>query len=386
MTACPSCFEQLPVSDFAWVCENTSCEQAVDPVASAYLGSSTESGPITVLSRPSDGPRNWQKPETIYCRKCQATSHEACARCHYPLPENWRSYDVTTIAMNGARWTGKSFYIAVAIQQLRNVLSHLRATVDFGDSRTRDTYINVYQRPLYEELKLIAATPRSNTGTSPQRYPMIFRLGTLKGISRMLVIRDVAGEEMEDAPENATHLAFLRHADGVFFLFDPLAIPAIKEHLRGLVPQQLNTGGDPRVVLGNLRRLLGTATPALAVIVSKFDALHALRNVDDMEWKPIMSNPGAAFLRDPSLDSGTYDAADGELLSFEVQSLLYKLGAEDFVFALEGSGNGKTLPHRYFAVSVLGESTDGESISRLGISPFRILDPLKWVLDMKNVL
>lgn len=386
MTACPSCFEQLPATDFAWVCENPSCEQSTDTVATAYLGSRVESGPVTFLSRPSDAPRNWQKPDTIYCRKCQAPSHEACARCHYPLPDSWRSYDVTTIAMNGARWTGKSFYVAVAIQQLRNVLSHLRSTVDFGDTRTRDTYLNVYQRPLYEELKLIPATPRSNTDASPQRYPLIFRLGVLKGVQRILVLRDVAGEDMEDAPENAPNLSFLRHADAVFFLFDPLAIPAIKEHLRGLVPHQLNTGGDPRLVLGNLKRLLGSATPALAVIVSKFDALQALRNVDDMEWKPIMSNPGAAFLRDPSLDSGTYDSADGELLSLEVQSLLYKLGADDFIFALEGSGGGKVLPHRFFAVSVLGESTDGESISRLGISPFRILDPLKWVLDMKNVL
>jgi len=341
------------------------------------------SGPITLVARPSDAPRNWAPPAKIHCRQCSAIAQEACANCHFPLPENWRSFDVTTIAMSGARWSGKSFYIAVAVQQLRNVLAHLRTSLDFADSRSRDVYREHFQGPLYDKLKIIQATPRSNTETPPQRYPLIFRMGSLRGIQRVLVIRDVAGEDLEATTEDTKSLSFLKYADGVFFMFDPLAIPAVRERLRGLVPNQLNTGGDPRLVLGNVRRLMGNASPALAIIVSKFDALQALRDVDDMEWRPIMSNPGAAFLRDPSLDAGTYDKVDGELLSLEVESLLHKLGAQDFVFAIEG---GRPIPHRYFAVSVLGESTDGESISKLGISPFRILDPLKWVLDMKNVI
>ncbi|SOE53881.1 hypothetical protein SAMN06296378_0623 [Salinibacterium xinjiangense] len=383
MTACPSCFEQLRASEFAWICQASGCTQALDPVASGFVGSEVHSGPIILLSRPADAAQNWAPPARIHCRQCAAIAQEACANCHFPLPENWRSFDVTTIAMSGARWSGKSFYIAVAVQQLRNVLTHLHTSLDFADSRSRDVYRMYFQDPLFGKLKIIQATPRSNTEAPPQRYPLIFRLGSLKGAQRMLVIRDVAGEDLEATSEDMTSLSFLRHADSVFFMFDPLAIPAIREHLRGLVPDQLNTGGDPRLVLGNIRRLMGNASPALAIIVSKFDALQALRNVDDMEWKPIMSNPGAAFLRDPSLDSGTYDKVDGELLSLEVESLLHKLGAQDFVYALEG---GKPIPHRYFAVSVLGESTDGESISRLGISPFRILDPIKWVLDLKKII
>jgi len=111
-----------------------------------------------------------------------------------------------------------------------------------------------------------------------------------------------------------------------------------------------------------------------------------LRDVDDVELKRIMSNPGAAFMRDPSLESGSYDNADGELLSLEIESLLTKLGAQDFVLLLGGAQGARQLPHRFFAVSVLGQSPDGDKLSRLGISPYRIVDPLKWLFDTKGIL
>lgn len=44
---------------------------------------------------------------------------------------------------------------------------------------------------------------------------------------------------------------------------------------------------------------IGSGEPRLAVILSKFDALRALRDVDGSEWSMVMSNAGAAYLRDP---------------------------------------------------------------------------------------
>lgn len=385
MTACPSCFQQLPADRYAWICENAACEKLPDPVATAYIGNPVGGGNLTVEVKPPEV-RRWSPMAVAHCGKCGAVSAPACPHCHYAIPADWRSVDATTIAMNGARSTGKSFYIAVAIHQLGQLLSQLGSTIEFGNDRTRDTYKTVYEEPLFEKLGLIAPTPRSNTANAPTHDPMIFSLGKLAGRQRYLVIRDVAGEEMEDAAADAQNLSFLKHADGVFFMFDPLAISEIRDRLRDLVPQQLSLGGDPKTVLGNLLRLIGNGTPKVAVIVSKFDALQALRNVNDVGWKGIMSNPGAAIQRDPSLESGAYDKNDGELLSLEVRSLLDKLGAQSFVLSLEQSSGGRGLPHRYFAVSVLGESPDGDSLSKYGISPFRIVDPLKWVLDSRGIL
>jgi hypothetical protein len=382
MAACPSCFQDISPDHYFWVCQSGKCEQGVDEVASAFLNGSVESGPTYALSKPAGAPRSWA-PHPVRCAACQELCSDGCPNCHFPLPPLWRTFDVTTVAMSGAIATGKSVYIAVMIKQLTLMLTQLKSALGFFDTRTRDTYVEKYETPLFVTLGIIGSTPRSDTG-SHQRYPMIFDLGQIKGVRRILVVRDVAGEEMEETGENITHLSFLTHADGILFMFDPLAVPAIKDYLRDVVPLQ-DHGRDPRLVLDNLRRIIGNAQPKIGVVLSKFDALQALRDVDSVEWKRTMSNPGAAIMRDPSL-SAKYDRADGDLLSLEVQSLLDKLGAGDFMTRLESTPNGLELDRRFFAVSVLGESPDGASISKLGISPFRILDPIKWLLHTKGIL
>ena len=37
---------------------------------------------------------------------------------------------------------------------------------------------------------------------------------------------------------------------------------------------------------------------------------------------------------------------------------------------------------RYFGVSALGESPEGDLIHAGGIAPFRVLDPFKWALEV----
>lgn len=388
MTACPNCFQEVRSDSYTWMCTAPQCKaREEDKIASAYLGSKTESGPFFNDVRPADAPKSWKPRSGTVCETCSNPHTEVCPMCHFPLPKNWRTFSVVTVAMNGARTTGKSLYIAVNHKQLAQWLMRFRSTIEPFDASTRDRYKKNYETPLFQELGVMPPTAKADAGTdgAQSRLPLIFSLGVLKGARRLLVIRDVAGEDMENAPEHAPDLEFLRHADAIFFMFDPLAVPAIRDKLKELVPQQQH-GGDPRVVLTNMRRVLGDATPRVAVIVSKFDGLQALRNVDDVEWKRIMSHSGAAFMRDPSLDSIEYDDADGELLSLEVESLLRKLGAEDFVYSLGSAQGGQQIPHRFFAVSVLGESPIGEKLNERGISPFRIIDPMKWVLSEKGII
>ena len=43
-------------------------------------------------------------------------TQEVCPACHRDLPEQWRNRRVFTMAMAGARGSGKSVYIAVAVE------------------------------------------------------------------------------------------------------------------------------------------------------------------------------------------------------------------------------------------------------------------------------
>ena len=87
-----------------------------------------------------------------------------------------------------------------------------------------------------------------------------------------------------------------------------------------------------------------------AVILSKFVALQALSDVEGSEWSELMSNAGAAYLRDNSA-SCCYDDSDGQLLHEEARSLLVRLHGASIVTAVENpcqrSAIGAPLLHRF---------------------------------------
>ena len=128
-----------------------------------------------------------------------------------------------------------------------------------------------------------------------------------------------------------------------------------------------------------------SGSPKLAVILSKFDALQALSDVEGSEWSQIMSNAGAAYLRDNSA-SRHYDDNDGQLLHEETRSLLLRLHGAPIVTAVENPSSGVRLTHRYFAVSALGQPPAGKRLNSRGIAPFRCADPLRWVTSAVGVL
>jgi hypothetical protein len=171
----------------------------------------------------------------------------------------------------------------------------------------------------------------------------------------------------------------------VFFMFDPLRVQSIRDQLHDLLPPQMVSGGDPRGVLNNVLRAIGVGQPRLAVILSKFDALRVLRDVEGSEWGMIMSNAGAAYLRDTS-DARLYDDNDGQLLHEEVRSLLIRLNAGSMVAAVENPSTPTRLRHRFFVVSALGQPPTGQRIHARGIAPFRCADPVRWITSSFGVL
>ena len=44
------------------------------------------------------------------------------------------------------------------------------------------------------------------------------------------------------------------------------------------------------------------------------------------------------------------------------------------------------MPHRYFAISALGQPPDGNRLNVRGIAPFRCTDPPRWVTSSFGVL
>lgn len=285
--------------------------------------------------------------------------------------------------MAGARYTGKTVYIAVLIKQLKKFLEAADTEVTPADMVTERTYAANYERPLFEQRGIAAATPAA--AVAAHQPPLIFNIGFWGERQHFLVIRDVAGEDLENAETSGPSWEFFGLAHAVLFLFDPLRVRDISDQLLDLVPPTNLIGGDPGDVLRKVMSLIGRGNPRIGLVLSKFDALQALSQVEQSSWGRVMANPGAAFNRDPGLVAAEYDEDDGTLLHCEVVSLLQRLHARPDAADPAQPGHRPVLREPVLRGVGARDAAGGEKLHRSGISPFRCLDPIRWVLAERGV-
>lgn len=383
MSKCPTCFHPVPAAPELLVCVGTCATQRNDR-------GSAERG-YEVMTRPTMSPSRKPSGEvTATCSKCSVeTTQEACPRCIGQIPQNWRESKVTCVAMSGARATGKSLTLGVAKAQLDLYVQRFHRSVLRGVGDTDQEFFERYTKKLYEQREILEPTASIEDNQTTTREPLIFAFTERHSESgqsrrRVLVLRDVAGEDLEQH-DNPAALSFFARADAVVVLIDPLKVPDIRNMLADVIPNDTRLGGDGRQVLDNLLRLMtggalgGRTQVPLAVALSKFDVLQQLRSVQGgSQWAAIMNRPGSPLQRDPSLQSRGYDHNDGLLLHHEVLSLLHQLNSEALSHTLDEHADN----YRYFALSALGSHPKGDQLAAGGIAPFRVLDPFKWALEV----
>ena len=167
----------------------------------------------------------------------------------------------------------------------------------------------------------------------------------------------------------------------MIFLFDPCHVREVQEKLR-LPPAQAR---QPHEVLDNVLELMHPGRPRIAVALSKFDVLQRLGDKEVPGWQEIMTNPGAAFRREPEF-ARPYDEVDGALLHEEVRSLLLRFGAHEITNRIAVIERTQPDRVRYFAVSALGAMPQGLHVNPQGIAPFRCMDPIRWACAGSGVL
>ena len=379
-TRCPHCFDELHPDRHAFRCTG-SCPETLDEPLSTARGTDELGRPVISTTDPGGA----------VCGDCDVpTTTEVCPRCHYELLPGWRATTTTCLAAAGARSSGKSIYLAVLVKQAERWCERHGQALVPADARTDQAYQRIYEEPLYETRRIIAPTPSAQVRQAPQREPLVFDMGSYGGRHHMLVLRDVAGEDLESTSTPIGPFQFFARADAVVFLFDPLRLDTVRGQLEGVIaPQQQVAGGDPLDVLRNLVRLMRSGAPfgerlktPLAVVLAKFDSLTELADVEGGPLSAVMANPGAAFNRDESLELG-YDHRDAALLQAEVESLMSRLQARPLLNLVDTSFELRQL----FAVSALGALPfDADRVSPRGIAPFRVLDPLKWALARNGVI
>ena len=392
---CPTCFAYLQ-EPRTFVCTG-SCDSALHAQATAVRGHEVRSKPTFAVAVPpsTGGPADGRTLPALVsgtCPKCSTVSaQEVCGYCLGAVPPNWRASKVTCIAMAGARATGKSLMLAAAKEQLELLVERHHKSAFRGLGDTDAFFERNYTSTLFEQRRLLQSTPSAGTAAGEVvRVPLIFHFMERRSDgarrSRILVLRDVAGEDLEALGGMDNHLSFFSRADAVIALIDPLTVRQVREMLADLIAGDTKIGGDGIAVLQHVLGLMTGHAPGvrtqipLAVVLSKFDTLQRLREVQDNKWSPIMNRPGAPIQRDPSLESAAYDWVDGDLLHAEVEGLLELLNASILTAMLAESAD----QYRYFAASALGESPEGDMIHAGGIASYRVLDPFKWAMQVTS--
>jgi hypothetical protein len=159
------------------------------------------------------------------------------------------------------------------------------------------------------------------------------------------------------------------------------------------LPSKDELGAPAKQVLDQVLKLIGPGSPLLGIVVSKFDHVHTLRAFQDLDGSNTLiravRNLGAAFNRDPMPDAYPTQVNDQfifpnpndiTLLNLELQSLLHQFGADDLLIKVGSKRPDLAADISLFAVSCLGEPVKGKSVSVRGITPFRVLDPILWLL------
>jgi Double-GTPase 2 len=305
-----------------------------------------------------------------------------CPRCAKRLEHDYITTPARIIAVVGSSESGKSTYIGVLINELRNRVGAAfdGMSVDLVGDASRARYDTVFRDYLYGQGRTLRRTDSARAVHVLEPLMFMLRLprrrrfsGRERVTAGVAVFYDTAGEDILDADGRERLARYLTAADGIVFVIDPLQVRSVREAVDGLgsMPTQPHDQlGMLQGVAEVLRRGTGRGgaelirTP-LAVVVAKTDALTGLL-------------PDGTALSRPGPHNGAYDEPDGRQVHDEVRSIVQRWTDGP---ALINMVQNTFAEHRFFGLSALGfPPPNRDELSTHGIHPLRVEDPMLWLL------
>jgi GTPase SAR1 family protein len=372
---CPYCFVKVPPARIAFRCLGKSgrtvgCDPRPDEALGAFRGGAAPAlPPVFSVRRPG---------RRALCPACsRETAWRVCPSCHSRLAAEYCANPGKIVALVGAKHAGKSTYIAVLIHELMNrVGDELNASLVPCDDRTIERYKTDFARPLYGNHTLLDATQSSSTAP---RDPLVYLFTRTVGRMRRrtasltLVLFDTAGEDLRQREMSELHLRYLNAADAVIFLLDPMELSGAQAALHGSAKDRSGTlandlMSDQMDVIARVTQQLrkqndGRLSIPTAVALSKIDELRA-----SMERQSALHRT-----REPV---GALDLDDREAVDEQVRALLHQWQAGMIDRYLSQQYDDYAL----FGLSALGDVPEGDAVAPSGIRPYRVEDPLLWLL------
>ncbi|MFF5444109.1 hypothetical protein [Streptomyces sp. NPDC012888] len=396
---CPFCFDRAPASRLPFRCQmpatgvrgGTPCAPERDDAWAEFMGPSVSPaqrmrGPVFPAPRGLAHLR--ERGSRADCPACgTATPVRVCPRCHSDLPSDYCDQDTRIIALLGPKASGKSTYVSVLVNELRNRVGRAYGasiTAMGGETQRRDREM---AEDLYDRLRLPEATRPAALGFND---PLLYRLSLpLRSRFRTgsrhtaLVFFDAAGEDLRSREAMDRYTSYLAAADGIVLLVDPLQMRAVRDQLPAgpKTPLPAVETPAPQIAADLAAQLRthgrgsahGRVTTPVAVAVTKTDAL------------PGLLEPHSPLLRNAPHTGGVVDEEDRLAVHEEVRSLLDGWDSGAFTRQLDRDFARLSL----FGLSALGSPPPPHAPSdapKSGPQPLRVEDPLLWLLGLDGLL
>jgi GTPase SAR1 family protein len=378
---CPYCSEWFPRGAVMFRCINPDafrCTPSEDTELARYRRQPEAPRLPPVFQAEPKAPKINGVPRSARCRCGYESSKIICPHCHNELPFEFGQLDGCTIAMIGAKSAGKTNYIGVLIHELETrICAAFGGSISACDDQTMDRYKADYYTPLFRNNRVINETVSARSRIEV-RYPLVYRLNLAKrgwvGTTHKIVgltFFDTAGEDLVKGETTATEAGYIANANGLIMLLDPLQLRAVRDQLAGSValpPENEHQSEIINVVTRLLRKKAGDKikTP-LAIAFSKVDALRPLLN------EPVLLRSGH--------HQGYVDLDDLDQVHHLLRAYVERWAGHNLVNLVSES-----FQHwRFFGLSALGAPPTGATLP-YGISPFRVEDPVLWLLYMNGIV
>lgn len=399
---CPYCFRRIDLNNVHYLCSGQTCAKTfataafstrnaasmkyvfrdgvseIDVEKSHHCGRDP-TGPNPILTK-----QHIIRNASGLCDVCKRPVYtRLCPACHNEIPPGAEEDGNDIFVILGPKGVGKSHYIAVLINQLKNYVSEefngvLSAANDYTTMRYRD----MYYRRLFEEKRKLLPT-KSYDISEESRDPLIYYLRLFdedKPRVYTFVFFDTAGEDLDSSCKikSFNMEPFISNAAGIVYLVDPLQIKYINSRIN--VENKPPVGPDVSDILNNICQIIRTNKKLkskekidipIAVCLTKCDVLMKSAENDE-EDKVLFGHSSSVYI---PREHGICDKENFEQIDAELEEYLRRTVGENFVQMVNGFQD-----HCMFAVSALGCNPVGNGLPK-GVSPIRVEDPFIWLLD-----
>lgn len=308
------------------------------------------------------------------CMKCKdARKAVYCSVVNKEIPSDFLNEESLSIALLGAKASGKSNYIGVLINEIRKKMTAaFNCNLSLASSEeARQYYYQYYYDPLFKYGSVVEATDTAEI--PPLIFPLRF-MDKRNHITKVAALSfyDTAGENLDSTADMLIRNRYIPNADGIILLLDPLQVPSIRQKLQGKIPLPAQNTDVVEVLsrivqnIRDVKNIRGTIKIPLALAFTKIDAL---------EQYDVLKEDSVLRSESEHLSRGVFVQTDFESINIEMQDVLENWLDAELVQQMK-----QFEKYAFFGLTALGGVPNGNKLAGNQIKPRRVLDPLLWLL------